>query len=77
MTSDSKNVYIDKLDDLVNKYNNTCHNKDKMKPVDVKSDTSIDSNKENSDKDHKFKLIILLEYQNIEMFFQGLHSKLV
>ena len=25
MTSGSKNVYIDKLDDLVNKYNNTHH----------------------------------------------------
>ena len=25
MTSISKNVYIDKLDDLVNEYNNTCH----------------------------------------------------
>ena len=36
MTSISKNVYIDKLDDIVNEYNNTCHRKTKMKPVDVK-----------------------------------------
>ena len=36
MTSISKNVYIDKLDDTVNEYNNTCHRKTKMKPVDVK-----------------------------------------
>ena len=36
MTSISKNVYIDKLDDIVNKYNNTYHNTTKMKPVDVK-----------------------------------------
>ena len=36
MTSVSKNVNIDKLDDMVNKYNNTYHNKIKMKPVDVK-----------------------------------------
>ena len=36
MTSISKNVYIDKLDDIVNKHNNTYHNTTKMKPVDVK-----------------------------------------
>ena len=36
MTSVSKNVYIDKLDDIVNKYSNTCHSTIKMKPVDVK-----------------------------------------
>ena len=36
MNSISKNVYIDKLDDIVNKYNNTCHSTIKMKPVDVK-----------------------------------------
>ena len=35
----SKNVYIDKLDDIVNKYNNTYHNAIKMKLVDVKSST--------------------------------------
>ena len=36
MTSISKNIYIDKLDDKVNKYNNTYHRIIKMKPVDVK-----------------------------------------
>ena len=46
MTSVSKNVYIDKLDDIVNKYNNTYHSTIKMKPVDVKSSTYIDSSKE-------------------------------
>ena len=39
MISISKNVYIDKLDDIVNKYNNICHRTIKMKPVDVKSST--------------------------------------
>ena len=43
MTSISKNVYIDKLDDIVNKYNNTYHSNIKMKPVDVKSSTYIGS----------------------------------
>ena len=32
MTSVSKNVYIDKLDDTVNKYNNKFHSTIKMKP---------------------------------------------
>ena len=44
MTSKSKNVYIDHLDDVVNKYNNTHHSAIKMKPVDVKSNIYIDSN---------------------------------
>ena len=36
ITSISKRVYIDKLDDIVDKYNNTYHSTFKMKPVDVK-----------------------------------------
>ena len=35
MTSISKNVYIDKLDDIVHKYNNKKHRTFKMKPIDV------------------------------------------
>ena len=45
MTSVSKYVYIDKLDDIVNKYNNTYHVTIKMKPVDVKSNGYIDFSK--------------------------------
>ena len=45
MTSIPKNVYIDKLDDIVNKYNSTYHSTTKMKPVDAKSNTYIDSSK--------------------------------
>ena len=60
MTVISKNVYIDKLDDIVNEYNNTYHRTIKMKPVDVKDNTYIDSielhsEKEVNDKDPKFK----------------------
>ena len=51
MTSISKDVYIDKLDDIVNKYNNTYHRTIKMKPVDVKQSTYIDSSKEINDED--------------------------
>ena len=41
MTSILKNVYIDKLDDLVIKYNNTYHATIKMKPVDVGPSTLL------------------------------------
>ena len=56
MTSISKNVYIDKLDDIVNRYNNTYHSTIKMKPVDVKSNTYIESSKEINNKNSKFKI---------------------
>ena len=56
MTSTSKNIYIDKLDDIVNKYNNRYYSTFKMKPVDVNSSTYIDFGIENNDKDLKFKV---------------------
>ena len=37
MTSVSKNVYIDKLDDIVDDCNHACHRTIKIKPVDVKN----------------------------------------
>ena len=43
MTTISKNMYIDKLYDLVNEYSNTCHRTIKMNPVDVKYNAYIDS----------------------------------
>ena len=46
MTSISKNVYIDKLDDIVNEYSNTYHRTIKMKPIDVKDNTYISIDKE-------------------------------
>ena len=42
MTSTSKNVYINKLDDIINEYNNTYHRTIKMKPTDVKDNRYID-----------------------------------
>ena len=68
MTSISKNVYIDKLDDIVNKYNNTYHSTIKMKPVDVESSPCIDSSKEINNRDPKFKIgdiITISKYKNI------------
>ena len=68
VTSVSKNVYIDKLDNIVKKYNNTYHNTIKMKPVDLKSSTYIDSSKESNNKDPKFKIgdiVRMTKYKNI------------
>ena len=68
VTSISKNVYIDKLDDIVDKYNNTYHRTIKMKPVYVKSSSYINSNKENDKKGPKFKVgdhVRISKYKNI------------
>ena len=68
MTSVSKNVYIDKLDDIVNKYNNTYHSTIKIKPVDVKSNTYIESSKEINNKNPKFEIgdiVRISRYKNI------------
>ena len=67
-TSISKNVYTGKLDDVVNKYKNTYHGTIKMKPVDVKSNTYIDSSKEIDNEDPKSKIgdiVKISKYENI------------
>ena len=56
MASVSKNVYNDKLDDIVNEYNNTYHTTIKMKPIDVKDNTYINTDKEINYKYPKFKV---------------------
>ena len=68
MTSVSKNIYIDKLDDIVGEYNNTYHRTIKIKPVDIKDNSHIDSKKEVNDKDPKFKIgdhVRISKYKNI------------
>ena len=45
MTWVSKNVYIDKLDDIMGEYNNTYHRTIKMKPIDIKDNTYVDFKK--------------------------------
>ena len=63
-----KKMYIDKLVDIVNKHNNTYHSTIKMKPADVKSNTYIDSSKEDNDKDPKFRIgdtVRISKYKNI------------
>ena len=57
----------DKLDDTVNEYDNTYHKTIKMKPIKVKDNTYVDSIKEVSDKDPKFKVndhIRISKYKN-------------
>ena len=66
MTSISKNVYIDKLDDIVNKYIDTYHSTIKL--ISVKSSTYIDSSKEIDDQDSKYKIdytVRISKYKNI------------
>ena len=73
MASISKNVYINKLDDIFNEYNNIYHKTIKMKPVDVKDNTYIDSMELHSaglhfNKDPKFKVgdhVRISKYKNI------------
>ena len=68
MTSISKNVYIDKLNAIVNKYNNTYHTTIKMKPIDVKDNMYINTNKEINYKHPKFKVgeyVRISKYKNI------------
>ena len=70
MTSTPRNVYIDKLDEIANKYSNTYHRTIKMKPVDVIWSMYIEFNKDNDKKVLNLKLVIMKEYQNIKTFLQ-------
>ena len=56
MTSVSINVYINKLDDIVNKYHSNYQGTTKMKPFDIKSNTYINFGKEINNKDPKCKI---------------------
>ena len=61
-------MYIDKLDDIVSEYDNTYHRAIKMKRIDVKDNTYIDSKKEVNDKDPKFRVgdhVRISKYKNI------------
>ena len=56
MTSKPKNVQVDKLENILEKYNITFHSTIKMKPADVTSCTYIDFDVENNYKDPKLKV---------------------
>ena len=68
MTSISKNAYINKLDDIVDEYNNAYHKIIKMKHIDVENNTYINFNKEVNNKDPIFKVgnyVRISKYKNI------------
>ena len=68
MTADSKNIYFDVWDDIVNKYNNTLHRTIKMKAIDVTSDSYAEYNEDSNLTKPKFKVgdhVRISEYKNI------------
>ena len=68
MTATSKNVYVDVLDDIVNKYNNMVHKTIKMKPFDFTDDSFVECNEEENKKDPKFQVgdhARISKYKNI------------
>ena len=71
-------MYIGKLDDTVNEYNDTYYNKIKKISVDVKSSTCNDFSKEVNDKNRKFAIrdiVRISKYKNV--FTKNLQFKLV
>ena len=68
MTTISKNVYIDVLNDIVNKYNNTVHSTIKIKPIDVTGDFYIEYNEDSNRKNLEVKAgdrVRISKYKNI------------
>ena len=68
MTTIGKNFYIDVLDDIVKKYNNTVHSSIKMKPKDVTDIKYVDYSEDKNKKDPKFKIgdhVRISKYKNI------------
>ena len=61
-------MYIDKLDDIVDEYNNKYHTTIKMKPIDVKDNTYINPDKEINNKDPKFKVVDHVRISNTKIF---------
>ena len=59
MIAISKNIYIDALEDIVNKYNNTIHRTIKMNPIDVTSDSYAECNENSNKKILNLKLVIM------------------
>ena len=56
------------MNHIINRYNNAYYSTIKMKPVDVKSNTYIDSSREINDKGPKSKIgdfVRISKYQNI------------
>ena len=56
MACNSKNVYVEKLDDIICKYYNRYHRTIKTNYIDVQTRTYIDFDVENNDKEPKFEV---------------------
>ena len=76
MTSTSKNVDIDNLAVIVNKYNNTYHNTIKMKPAVLKSITNLDLTKTIKRMILNLRLMIMIGYRNLKIFLQTITFKI-
>ena len=72
-TSISRNVFIDKLDDIANKYNNAYHSTIKMKPVNVESSTYINCSKKLNDENPKFKISDIVRISKYKNYFAKSH----
>ena len=70
MNSVSKNRYIDELDDIVNKHNDTYHTTIKLKPVDVNSSTYIHTGVENNEKNPKFEIVDHVKISTYKNLFE-------
>ena len=68
MTTISKDVYFDVLNDIVNKYNSTIHKTIKMKPIDFTNDSYAEHSEDFNNKGPKFKVndhVRISKYNNI------------
>ena len=68
MTNISKKFYIDVLNDIVNKYNNTVHRTIKTRPIDVTDDYFVEYNEDFLKKGPRFKVndrVRISKYKNI------------
>ena len=68
MTTISKNVYFDVLEDTVNKYNNTVYRTIKMQPINVTDDSFAEYNEDSTKRNPKFKVgdhVRIPKYKNI------------
>ena len=62
-------MYIDKSNDVVDKYNIIYHRTNKMKPVDVKQSRYVDSSTETNDQNPKFKIGDIVKVSNYKNIF--------
>ena len=70
-------MWIDKLDEMVDKYNNPYHTTIKMKLIDINPSIYIDFDKENDKEGPKFKVGNHVRIPKLKYFCKKLCSKSV